>query len=258
MTTAKDMSAGTDRPLTPLEVALATAATDKSKINAFYDVLLASDVVVPTRGPNAASTGKEDDLIVLYDEKNVAHLSVFASDAAMDLWDGAETVGRVSIPVPDLVNGVDRQMRVVLNPGLGVSRVFDPKELKLLRRMARQRDRQLRQDAARTVQVAFTPVAGLPEALYTRLAAAVSARRTLKAIHIVKVEDKDRPSGSYMLVLVNIRPSDFPAAGEKLVDVLSDLFEEGTPVEIACLQEEPMWADLVQDHGVPPVYPKTS
>jgi len=256
MDTHDDTAAGADRELTPLEEALAAVATDKSLIDDFYDVLLASEVVVGTRGTQSGTEGAEDDLIVIMDEKNTAHLPVFASDAAMDVWDGADKVGRVTIPVADLVSGLERDMRVVLNPGLGITKVFDDREIRMLRRMARRQSRQSRQEELRKVQVAFSPVTRIPDDFYTRLSAAVSGRRTLKAIYIVDVEDKERPAGHYMLVLIDIRPSDFEPAGEQLVDTLSDLFEEGTPVEMACLQSEAMWADLVADHNVPPIFPR--
>lgn len=250
MTTA---SPSAERPLTPLEQALENVSADKSLIQDFYDLFLESDLVVGTRGQAGGGEGREDDLIVLIDDAEIAHLPVFASDAAMDSWEGADRVGRVSIPAVDLLEGVDPKMRIVLNPGLGVTKVFDPKEIRMLRRMARRSER--KREASK-VAVSFAPVTKIPDEIYTRLAALVSSRRTLKAIYILDVEDKQLPSGRYMLVLIDIRPSDFTRVGEKMAPLLSELFEEGLPVEIGCLQEERMWADLVQDHGVAPVYPR--
>ena len=246
-----------DREMTALEQALQNAADDASLADDFYDVLLKSDLVVGTRGTNsAASNGNADDLIILIDNDEIAHLPVFASDAAMDTWDESDKVGRVTIQAAELIAGIDPNMRLVLNPGLGVTKVFDAKELNMLRRMVRRRARDDRRAAAKTTKVAFSAVTQVSEAVQNKLGTALAARRTLKAIYLLDVEDKNLPAGHYMLVLIDVRPSDFEAVGDRVIDLFANMFEEGTPVEIGCLQEEPMWADIVSDHGVPPIYPK--
>ncbi len=246
------------RELTPLEQALAAAAADRSLVDDFYDVLLHSSVVVGTRGAQNSSEGEEDDLIVIMGDDDIPYLPVFASDAAMDVWNDADRVGRVTIPVVELISGLTRKMRVMLNPGLGITKVFDAKEIRMLRRMARRRTRSARPEETRKIQVAFKPVTRIPDGICTLVSAADSARSLLKSIFIVDVEDDHRSAGHYMLVLVDVRPADFEAAAECLVGPMAELFEEGTPVEIACLRNEAMWADLVRDHRVPPVYPRAN
>lgn len=249
-----------DRELTPLEEALEHAAAEKAFSDAFYDVFLQSDLVVGVRGDDAAA-GQSDDgaareLLVLVGEDNVPHLPVFASHAAMDSWEAAPGADRATVPASDLIARIDPNMRIMLNPGLGVAKVFDEAELKMLRRMIRKQARSSRKAARKTQKVSFAFVSKIPDEAHTRLAAAVSARRTLKAIYLIDVKDEKLPAGHYMLVLLDVRPADFTAAADRVIDIFAGLFKEGTPMEIGCLQDEPMWADIVTDRGVPPIYPK--
>ena len=246
-----------DREKTPLELALDDAAADPARAEDFYDVLLESDLVVPTR-PDGEAPGEAEsaDLLVLIDEKDIQHMPVFASDAAMDSWEAADKMGRKTIPAAELISAIIPTMRMVLNPGLDVAKVFDGEELKELRRLLRQKGRRKRKEDRTKTHVAFTAVTAVSEEFHDALANNLAARRTLKAIYLLDVEDRTRPSGSYMLVLVDIRPSDFEPAAKRTVDLFTELFPAGTPVEIACLPDERMWADIVKDHGVQAIYPK--
>lgn len=250
-----------DRELNALEQALQNAAADTSMVDAFYDALLEADLVVGTIGePSAGESGAAGDssaeLAVVTDKDGFQHLAVFASNAAMDAWDEADKVGRLVISATDLIAGIGPKMRLALNPGLEIGKAFDTKELALLRQMIRHRTRAGRKAAGKSTKVAFSAITQIGEADYSKLAAAVAARRTLKAIYLLDVEDEELPAGHYMLVLVDVRPADFEAVGDRIIDLFANMFEEGTPVEIGCLQDERMWADIVDDNAVRPIYPK--
>lgn len=251
-----------DRKLTALEQALQNAAADTSMVDAFYDTLLDTDLVVGTldvsgRAENGAADGDGSaSLAVVTDKDGFQHLAVFASDAAMDAWSEADKVGRLVVPAADLIAGIGPKMRIALNPGLDIGKAFDTKELSLLRQMIKRRTRAGRKSAAKSTKVAFSAITQIGGETYDKLAAAVAARRTLKAIYLLDVEDEQLPAGHYMLVLIDVRPSDFEAVSDRIIDLFTNLFEEGTPVEIGCLQDERMWADIVDDHAVQPIYPK--
>ena len=98
----------------------------------------------------------------------------------------------------------------------------------------------VRPEEMRKIQVIFKPVPRIPDGICTLVWAADLARSLLKSIFIVDVEDKNCPAGHYMLVLIDVWPSDFEAAAERLVGPMAEPFEEGPPVEMACLRNEVM------------------
>lgn len=123
---------------TPLDRALVAAMDSEESRPAYYDLLLRSDLYVPTvdtperEEQRRAAEGDSFSPVVLESEGRLV-LVLFDTVERLQAW-AQQEIGFVRLPGHALVASVDPQIHWALNPGSGFDKQFVPEELAWLRR----------------------------------------------------------------------------------------------------------------------------
>jgi hypothetical protein len=126
--------------VTDLDNALAAAQKDQSKANAFYNLFLNSDVLIPTRDTSGTNGGmrrsKEGETFspIVVESNGVSFLPIFDRMDRLQKWAQGHEITYVQMPAHALIrSSLDPRLHLALNVGTSYFKEFVPDELAWLR-----------------------------------------------------------------------------------------------------------------------------
>lgn len=118
---------------TPLDLALADAQRDKEQAGVFYNLLLNTDLFLPTRPQDPGDTKETVNLLIVQNEHGL-FLPAFDTLPRLEAW-AQGPAAHVKVRCYALLKTLGKEHQMVLNAGTGKARGFGIQELDWLRRI---------------------------------------------------------------------------------------------------------------------------
>jgi hypothetical protein len=196
--------------MTPLDKALQAAQSDKSKVNEFYDLFLATDVYVPTHDSSKVESGSrrttegETFSPVIVTNKGTDFLPIFDTLERLQAWAGGHELTYIRMPAHALLLSIDNRLHVALNVGTDHFKEFVSDEVKWLQDSVRAAGAQQSVPAGTEVLVG-TP-AKIPSGLEGALTRCLSRNKEIKAGYLGQVMYARQGEKPHLVLVLQVEP----------------------------------------------------
>lgn len=246
--------------MTPLAQAIEAVESGRSEPQLFYDLFLLTELLVPVDAETMEATvsgelGPEDEVSILVVESKEGQLvPAFDSADKLKTWAGQE-MPFMAVKGHVLVDLLDDDLQIALNPNTDQSKLIDSAELTTLRRWV---EEGISEGDAPEGPIRVAPVTDVNPDLDDALFTALQRHKAIKQAFLLAAVEEGRPEEeAHLLVMLDLNSADdetFQRLARDVGIAIRPCFGENEFFEIMRFEVGDNVSEAVAEEGITPYF----